>query len=119
MLIQWPRETGATTNLRIAGPKQLQAQSFTRRSEPAPRHEQYLDPDQPLSRLAAETFDAGHADHAVGTLLVLAAVAAGNEDEDVVLRLPSPFGERCPRRPVLPWRFGSLLSRKTVIRRQS
>lgn len=80
MLIQWPRGDGVTTNVRITEPKTLTARSFTRKSEPAPYHEEFVDADQPLSRLAAETFDADHANRVVGTLLVLAGVLAGEDD---------------------------------------
>jgi hypothetical protein len=39
MLMQWPSGDGSVTNIRTVGPRQLSAESFTRREAPAPRHE--------------------------------------------------------------------------------
>jgi tetratricopeptide (TPR) repeat protein len=81
MLMEWPTGDGSVTNIRTVGPKELSAESFTRREAPAPRHEQFVDASQPLRRLAAETYDADHADRAVGTLLVFASDLIGSDDE--------------------------------------
>jgi tetratricopeptide (TPR) repeat protein len=76
MLLAWQLGDGFVTNIRTVGPKELTADAFSRSQAPAPVHEQFVDADQPLRRLAAEQFEADHADRVVGTLLVLAGVSA-------------------------------------------
>ncbi len=76
MLFSWRVGDGFVTNVRTVGPKELSAQRYSRTEAPAPSHEQFVDADQPLRRLAAERFESEHADRALGTLLVLAGTAA-------------------------------------------
>jgi tetratricopeptide (TPR) repeat protein len=76
MLLSWRLGDGFITNVRTVGPKELTAQAFSRSQAPAPLHEQFVDADQPLRKLAAERFESNHVDRIVGTLLVLAGTSA-------------------------------------------
>jgi tetratricopeptide (TPR) repeat protein len=79
MLLSWRLGDGFVTNVRTVGPKELTSQSFSRRQAAAPIHEQFVDADQPLRRLASERFESDHADRIIGTLLVLAGTSARSD----------------------------------------
>lgn len=97
MLLSWRLGDGFVTNIRTVGPKELTAQPFSRRQAPAPIHEQFVDADQPLRKLAAERFESNHVDRVVGTLLVLAGTSARPD----AIEMKRCFEAAAPYRSVL------------------
>lgn len=79
LLVRWPGEDAAPVHVTGGDRTTLVLEHFDRRADVPDHHEAVEEPQAPLERLIAESFEFDHADRVEGTLLALTATY--NDDE--------------------------------------